>query len=650
MLLGVDYYPEQWENLMTDGDLDNICELGCNVIRIGEFSWHRMEKREGEYDFSYFDDIIAKAKARELKVIMGTPTATPPAWLIHKHPEIIQTDESGRKRVFGGRHTFCFSSEIYTESCKKIVRALAEHFKNETDIIAWQIDNELGHEGSDVCWCDKCKNKFDAYLAKKYEDVDKLNQAYGTAFWSQEYNSFDEVPLPFNTITTHNPSLRLDFERFCSQNIVDFLKAQADIIKSVIPDAVVIHDFPGGGLDKSVDYSEAAKHMDKTAYNNYPVWGGQMQPIPPHEIAFGLDYARGLKGENIIITEAIMGAQGHNVNGFLPRPNQAKMWSYQSVARGADGLLYFRYREAAKGAEQFCYGILDCDNVKRRKFYEAQSFFKEIRPYGELLSQPFKSECAMLYSFDSLASMRLQPQSVSYDNQREMKKLYKAFYDVNVAVDVIPSEREWTGYKLLIVPAMTVCDDEFCARLKKYVSHGGTLILTYRTAVKDLNNNLSLGKVLPVNLDDLTGAYVRECESIESENGFTLIGEGDYAGKTGEGGVFRDMLVPVGAQTLFRYADDFYSDCSAVVRNSYGKGKVYYFGTSLSYKVLSELLTEILDTASIESTSSPDGVEVVERGEGKDKIRFIINHNPSNVTYGNRKLKPFECRIESLER
>ncbi len=650
MLLGVDYYPEQWENLMTDGDLDNICELGCNVIRIGEFSWHRMEKREGEYDFSYFDDIIAKAKARELKVIMGTPTATPPAWLIHKHPEIVQTDETGRKRVFGGRHTFCFSSEIYTEYCKKIVRALAEHYKNETDIIAWQIDNELGHEGSDICWCDKCKNKFNAYLAKKYKDIDKLNEAYGTAFWSQEYNSFDEVPLPFNTITTHNPSLRLDFERFCSRNIVDFLKVQAEIIKSVIPDAIVLHDFPGGGLDKSVDYSEVVEYVDKTAYNNYPVWGGQMQPIPPHEIAFGLDYARGLKGENIIITEAIMGAQGHNVNGFLPRPNQAKMWSYQSVARGADGLLYFRYREAAKGAEQFCYGILDSDNVKGRKFYEAQSFFKEIQAYGEILSQPFKSECAMIYSFDSLASMRLQPQSVSYDNQREMKKLYKAFYDLNVAVDVIPSEREWSGYKLLIVPALTVCDSELCSRLKKYVSDGGTVILTYRTAVKDKNNNLTLGKVIPVNLDDLIGAYVRECESIESENGFTLIGEGDYTGKTGEGGVFRDMLVPVGAQTLFRYADDFYADCSAVVRNSFGKGKAYYFGTSLSYKVLSELVAEILDTAGVESKSSPEGVEVIERCAGRDTIRFIINHNSSNVKYGNRKLKPFECRIESAER
>ena len=143
MLLGVDYYPEQWEKLMADGDLDRIYELGCNVIRIGEFAWHRMEKSEGEYDFSYFDDIIAKAKARGLKVIFGTPTATPPAWLVHKHPDVLQEEQDGGKRVFGGRHTFCFSSEVYIEYCKKIVRALASHYKNEPDIIALQIDNEL---------------------------------------------------------------------------------------------------------------------------------------------------------------------------------------------------------------------------------------------------------------------------------------------------------------------------------------------------------------------------------------------------------------------------------------------------------------------------------------------------------------------------
>lgn len=650
MLLGVDYYPEQWEKLMADGDLDRICELGCNVIRIGEFAWHRMEKSEGEYDFSYFDDIIAKAKARGLKVIFGTPTATPPAWLVHKHPDVLQEEQDSGKRVFGGRHTFCFSSEVYIEYCKKIVRALASHYKNEPDIIAWQIDNELGHEGSDVCWCEKCKNKFDAFLAKKYEgNIDRLNNVYGTAFWSQEYNSFEEIPLPSNTITTHNPSLRLDFERFCSKNIEDFLRVQAEIIKEIIPDAVVIHDFPGGGLDKSVDYSSLSKHIDKAAYNNYPVWGGQMTPIPPHEIAFGLDYIRGLKGENFLITEAIMGAQGHNYMGFLPRPRQAQMWSYQGVARGADGLMYFRYREGTKGAEQFCYGILDSSNIPKRKFFEAKEFFETAKKYEDILESPIKSDVALVYDFDSLASMRLQPQSILFDSQSEMKKLYKPFYDKNVMTDIIPSDRDWSGYKVVVLSSLTVCDKAMADKIKTFLENGGIVIMTYRTAVKDRDNNLTLGKLIPVDLDELAGCYVEECECVDKHDSFVLQGVGEKAGKTGRAGVFRDMLVPSIAETLYKYQDEFYQEYSAVLKNKVSRGCVYYIGTSLEESLLSDIVDDIIKDAKILKIFSPEGVEVVKRGNEKYGAYFIINHNSKAVEYDKMTLKPFECRIEKYK-
>lgn len=650
MLLGVDYYPEQWEKLMTDGDLDRICRLGCNVIRIGEFAWHRMEPEEGKYDFSYFDDIIAKAKARELKVIFGTPTATPPAWLIHKHPEILQQNPDGSKRVFGGRHTFCFSSEIYTEYCKKIVFELAKHYKRETDIIAWQIDNELGHEGSDVCWCDKCKNKFDSYLAKKFDgDIQKLNEIYGTAFWSQEYNSFEEIPIPAATITTHNPSLRLDFERFCSKNIEDFLKIQADIIRSVIPDAVILHDFPGGGLDKSVDYSKLARHIDKVAYNNYPVWGGQMTPIPPHEIAFGLDYVRGLKGENFIITEAIMGAQGHNYTGYLPRPRQAAMWSWQGVARGADGLLYFRYREGTKGAEQFCYGLLDSSNKPKRKFFEAQEFFANARQYEDIFESPVKSSVALVYSFDSSASMRLQPQSVLFDYQNEMKRLYKPFYDKNVMTDIIPVERSFDGYKVIVVSSLTVCDKTVADKIENFVREGGIAVITYRTAVKDKDNNLTLGKVIPVDMQELTGGYVEECECVDAFDGFECVGVGEKKGKSGRAGVFRDMIVPTTAETLYRYGDEFYRGYSAVIKNNYGKGLIYYIGTSLEEKLLSDLTDDILLRAEIDKCDSPDGVEIVKRGDERYGAVFVINHNPFEVKYKDNILKPFECKAQKYK-
>ena len=646
MWLGVDYYPEQWDASLLEQDLDTIVELGCNVIRIAEFSWHLMEKQEGQYDFSFFDRVIEKAKERNLKVIMGTPTATIPAWLAKKHPDILSEFEGGKKRAFGGRHVYCFNSPHMYAYSEKIIRKLVEHYKDEESIVAWQIDNEIGHEGSDVCYCENCQKAFQTYLSKKFAgDMDALNETYGTTFWSQEYNTFDEIPTPSETITTHNPALRQDWERFRSQSIVDFMAFQAKLIKEIAPEAVVMHDFPGGGLGKHVDYSKVAKTLDQAAYNNYPVWGGQKEPIAPHEIAFALDYIRGLKGENFWITEAIMGAQGHDVTGFLPRPNQAKMWSYQSMAHGADSLMYFRYRGATKGAEQFCYGIIDADNVKRRKFYEVQSFFHDIIKYREAMEAPVKNEAAIVYDYDSLASFRIQRQSILLDPAAEMQKFYKAFYDQNVGVDVIPEDREFSSYKVVILPQMIITKPEMEEKVEAFVKNGGTVIVTYRHAVKDADNNVPFGETLPVHYNALAGLTVEETESLQDYDAFPVVGRGVFEGVEGTGGIFRDMIKVQDAEVLFRYADAFYLEFAAVTRKQTGKGTLYYVGCGLEEKITKLLMEQVMRDCHFQMVPSEEGLEIVTRGNEKQKVTMYINHNAKEVTYGDMTLAPFACKI-----
>lgn len=646
MWLGVDYYPEQWDASLLEQDLDTIVELGCNVIRIAEFSWHLMEKQEGQYDFSFFDRVIEKAKERNLKVIMGTPTATIPAWLAKKHPDILSEFEGGKKRAFGGRHVYCFNSPHMYAYSEKIIRELVEHYKDEESIVAWQIDNEIGHEGSDVCYCENCQKAFQTYLSKKFAgDMDALNETYGTTFWSQEYNTFDEIPTPSETITTHNPALRQDWERFRSQSIVDFMAFQAKLIKEIAPEAVVMHDFPGGGLGKHVDYSKVAKTLDQAAYNNYPVWGGQKEPIAPHEIAFALDYIRGLKGENFWITEAIMGAQGHDVTGFLPRPNQAKMWSYQSMAHGADSLMYFRYRGATKGAEQFCYGIIDADNVKRRKFYEVQSFFHDIIKYREAMETQVKNEAAIVYDYDSLASFRIQRQSILLDPAAEMQKFYKAFYDQNVGVDVIPEDREFSSYKVVILPQMIITKPEMEEKVEAFVKNGGTVIVTYRHAVKDADNNVPFGETLPVHYNALAGLTVEETESLQDYDAFPVVGSGVFEGVEGTGGIFRDMIKVQDAEVLFRYADAFYQEFAAVTRKQTGKGTLYYVGCGLEEKITKLLMEQVMRDCHFQMVPSEEGLEIVTRGNEKQKVTMYINHNAKEVTYGDMALAPFACKI-----
>lgn len=646
MWLGVDYYPEQWDASLLDADLDTIIELGSNVIRIGEFSWHLMEKKEGEYDFSFFDHVIEKAKAKNLKIIMGTPTATIPAWLAKKHPDIISEFEGGKKRSFGGRHVYCFNSTLMYEYSEKIIRELINHYKDEEAIVAWQIDNEIGHEGSDVCYCQNCQKKFRSFLAKKFDyDIDKLNDTYGTTFWSQEYNEFDEIPMPMETITTHNPSLRLDWERFRSESIVQFMIFQKDIIKEIAPDAIVMHDFPGGGLTKHVDYAKVAAQMDQVAYNNYPVWGGQKKPIAPHEIGFGLDYIRGLKGENFWITEAIMGAQGHDVTGFLPRPNQAKLWSYQGMAHGCDSLMYFRYRGATKGAEQFCYGVIDADNVKRRKFYEVQSFFQDISKYNQVLEASIENQVAILYDYDSLASFRIQSQSILLDITTEMQKFYKTFYDVNVGVDVIPESRDFSKYKVLVIPQLIITKPEMEKRVKVFVENGGTVVMTYRCAVKDEDNNVPFGKVIPVNYNELIGGCVVETESLQDYDAFEVQGHGSFETISGKGGIFRDMIEVDDAEVLFSYGDVFYQDYAAVTKKKNQKGCVYYIGCGLEENITKRLMEDIMKENNIIMHPSADGIEIVTRQKGEHKITMYMNHNAKKVAVDSIELEPFECSI-----
>ena len=647
MFLGVDYYPEHWNEDMLEEDLNNIIELGSNVIRIGEFAWHMMESKEGKFDFSYFDHVINGAKKKGLKVIFGTPTATMPAWLAKKHPDVLGEFEDNTKRVFGGRRQYCFNSKTYYKYSETIIRELANHFKEEEAIVAWQIDNEFGHEGSDVCYCNECKKTFREYLRKTYNnDIDKLNEIWGTRFWSQTYNDFEEIPIPAKTITTHNPSLRMEWERFRSLSVENYAKFQVEILKEILgEDSVIIHDFSGGYFDKSFDFSKVAKHIDVVAYNNYPVWGGQKEPIPPHEIACGLDFMRGAKRQNFWITEAIMGAQGHDVIGYLPRPNQAKMWSYQAMAHGCNSLMYFRYRGATKGAEQYCYGIIDQDNRKRRKFYEVQEFFKDMKENEHVINSEIKSEVAVVYDYESMASFRIQRQSFLMDYKNEVYRLYRPFYENNINIDVISSDVEFSDYKVLLIPTMIVFKPEVQEKIKEFVKNGGKVVFSFRTAVKDYYNNLTLGELNPSFYNELIGGFVEEVESLQEGQDVKVKGRDEFTGIEGSGTVFRDMLKTTTAESLFMYDDEFFNELSAITLNKYGDGEVYYIGTGVDNDIMNIIAKKVLSEANIEVIESEDGIEVVKRKVNNEEYYFIMNHTSLTKEFNGICLSAYESKI-----
>ncbi|MFG6147933.1 beta-galactosidase [Halobacillus sp. B23F22_1] len=644
--LGVDYYPEHWPDEMIKEDIKGIKDLGANIVRMGEFAWHLMEPEEGMFDFSYFDSVISALKEQGIKIMFGTPTATFPAWLAHKYPSILSENEDGQVRVFGGRRQYCFNSELYRKYAAMITKRLTEHYADEPAIISWQIDNELGHEGSDQCYCEKCHEQFHRYLKNKYQSIDTLNETWGTIFWGQTYNNFNEIPVPKQTITTHNPSLKLDWARFRSNSINSFTHEMTGIVRKVKGEhQTVTTNVSGGFFDKSFDHEENVKKMDFVSYDNYPVWGGLEQPIEPASIAMTHDFNRGLLNKNYWIVEELMGAQGHDVIGYLPRPNQAKMWSYQAFAHGCSDMLYFRWRGMTKGAEQFCYGVVDHDNQYGRKYKEVQSLFEEIKENDHVLQSPIKADVAVLYDYDNIWSWKGQVQSKGFDFNEELLRLYRPFYKLNTPIDVIPTNRDLSNYRVVVVPVMQVVDRHLSQKLEQFAETGGTVLFSYRTGLKDRDNNLRLGEILPGPVREMVGARVEEIESLTGAHKLKLTGKGEFAHTYGEISVWRDLLVAEEADVLYEYSDNFYNQYAAVTQNNVGKGMVYYIGGGLNEEPLDRIAKNILSSHGITFIETPENVEVYERLVEKESYIFVMNHSGSLQLYDGEELEPYTGKI-----
>ncbi|WP_246943826.1 beta-galactosidase [Bacillus pinisoli] len=648
MYIGVDYYPEHWPKDMMDQDLQGIKGLGSNMIRIGEFAWHLMEPKEGEFDFSFFDEVIKKAKEQGLYVMFGTPTATFPAWLAAKYPSILSEDESGNVRVFGGRRQYCFNSDVYRKYSAQITEKLLNHYRDEEAIVAWQIDNEFGHEGSDMCYCEKCHNAFQHFLAKKYESIDQLNETYGTIFWGQTYNDFSEIPVPKKTITTHNPSLQLDWARFRSHSVNSYAHEQTQIVRSLKGEhQLVTTNVSGGFFHKWFDHEENVKLMDFVSYDNYPVWGGLAEPIPPAAIAMTHDFNRGLLGKNYWIVEELMGAQGHNIIGYLPRPNQAKMWSYQAFAHGCTDLLYFRWRGMTKGAEQFCYGVVDHDNKYGRKYKEVQSVFTDIVQYENVLQSPIAAEVAALYDYDNIWSWRFQQQSADFDFTNELLRLYTPFFKLNTPIDVISTNRDFSTYKVLLVPALQIIDRDLGEKLTEFAANGGTIIFSFRAGLKDKTNNVHFKLTSPGYIAEACGIEISEIEALSSGQYVPLKGVGSKEGKTATCGVWRDILTPTTAEVLYKYEDPFYPE-AAITKNDYMEGTVYYVGNGADESVLTDIARDVLTNNNMTFIESPDGVEVVKRTTTEGEFLFLMNHTAEDQVFEKFALKPYESKVVRL--
>jgi beta-galactosidase len=618
MYIGVDYYPEHWERKRWDVDARLMKKAGFNVVRLAEFAWAFMEPEEGRFEFGWLEDAMEVLRKQGISVILCTPTAVMPAWCARKYPETLAMQKDGTRIVWGVRKNNCFSSGTYRLLSERITSAMTRHFANAPNVIGWQTDNEFGHP---VCYCDSCRRTFQEWLRRKYLNVNELNKAWGTHFWGQLYREWEEIPIPVDN-GTHNPSACLDWQRFFSWQNVRFQRDQVKIMREECPKHFVTHNCMG--LFSDLNYYDLAEDLDHVSWDNYPIWG---KPEIHYGAAAGADVMRGLKKKNFWIMEQTAGPGGWGSFNRNPRPGEIRGVAYQQLSRGADGTIWFRWRSCTAGREQYWHGLLGHDGVPLRRYDEAAQTAKEFhRLAKELENTTVKSDVAMIYDYESIWALRIQPGFAKNDYHQAMHRYYNALFRAGVNVDMIKPTDDFSKYRVVLAPDLYVMPDSVALALREFVSKGGVFLTDCRTGVKT-ETNLCHDRTLPGLLSDALGITIPEYDALPENEACVVTGLAGMAG-TFNALHYADWTKVRTAEKLAGFEAWHMKAFAAATRNRFGKGTAYYVGTVVQEESFYDLLiAKVLRDAAIRPVvTPPPGVEVSIRQARGRKYLFLINH------------------------
>ncbi len=622
---GVDYYPEQWPEAQWAEDARLMDDAGFNVVRLAEFAWAKMEPREGQYDFSWLDRTIDILGAHGIEIVLGTPTASPPPWLMARASDLFLVREDGQRATFGNRREYCPNSPAYHDHTRRIVAQMAEHYANHPAVIGWQIDNEFGQR----CYCPTCAGAFRDWLRDRYGSLDVVNRSWGTSFWSHVYTAWDQIPLPLASGRAPNPGLALDFYRFASDSYVAYQQIQLNLLREKCPGHFVTHNFMGLGYDR-IDYFDLARELDFVSWDNYPRGYWALEPtVDPHLTGLSADTMRGLKHRNVWVMEQQAGPSGWETVGMAPRPGELRLWAYQAIAHGADAILFFRWRTARFGTEEYWHGILDHHGVPGRRYDEIARMGMEIkRSRDQLEGSEVRSSVALLLSYDSRFAFQIQGNNPGFSYSRHFYHIYSALRKHHVSVDVVAPGDDLSGYDLVVAPALHVLSRATAERLKQFVEMGGVLVVTSRSGVKD-EANAVVNQPLPGLLADLCGVEVEEYDSLPKDAHKDLAFGPGARGPSGSAhaSLWCDVLGSHGADVVARYTEGYYAGRPAITMNQVGQGRAVYVGTLGDPSLYAALAPWLLDLAQVEPVlAAPPGVEVAERWRADQRLLFLLNH------------------------
>ncbi|MBN1994773.1 MAG: beta-galactosidase [Anaerolineae bacterium] len=615
--LGAAYYPEQWPEERWPKDIRLMQEAGFTVVRLAEFAWSTLEPCAGEFHFDWLERAIAMLAEANVKSVLGTPTAAPPAWLIQQHPNILPADETGRRGQLANNRPYCVNSPEFHAAAQRIATAMGKHFGPNQNVVGWQLDNH--YHG--VCFCDRCRKLFQEYLQERFGSLSALNEQWSTRYRSQTYSDWGQIPLPLGPA---NPGLKLAFKQFVTENYRRYQQLQLNALRPHLsPGVWVTHNFlPWADtfdhytLNEDLDLASAMWYVGSGHYD-FPASGA------------GLDLVRGFKQKNFWLMETQAGnVNWSSVNNSLNK-GEGRAMAWHAVAHGAEAVLYWQWRSAPGGQEQYHGTLLDPSGRPRLFYQEVERLGREFAKVSGLLAgATSKDPVALLNHYPSRWSIQEQPHHQNFDYVAHLAHYYKPLARLNIPVDLISADvDDLSRYKVVIAPALIVLHQSQIETLSNYVKKGGRLVLTARTGMKDDNNAL-LPLRQPGLLAELAGVEVAEYFALDEP----LPVKGNWF--AGHAHYWAELLLPTASSAIHiaRYGpgNGWLDDQPAITVRSQGTGLVYYVGAYLDEAAQYALLAQFVKTAGINGPplKASEGVEIRALLNSEQKeVWLVINHH-----------------------
>ncbi|MGW1168394.1 beta-galactosidase [Streptomyces sp. NPDC002550] len=618
---GGDYNPEQWPEEVWTEDMRLMREAGVNLVSVGIFSWALLEPSEGRYDFSHLDKVLGLLHENGIAADLATPTAAPPAWFFRAHPEALPVDRDGRTLSYGSRQTFCPSSPAYREAALRIAGALAERYADHPAVRMWHVHNEYGCHNA-ACYCDTSAAAFRRWLRARYgHDLAALNGAWGTRFWSQWYGDWEEILPPRATGAVPNPTHQLDWRRFCSEELLSLCTAERDVLRAAAPSIPATTNFMVMFDFDALDYWRWAPELDIVSNDHYLM---SADPESQIDIALSGDLTRSLAGGPWLLMEHSTGAVNWQPVNRAKNPGELRRNALAHVARGADGIAYFQWRQSRAGAEQWHSAMVPHAGTDSRIWRDVVQLGADLRALAEVRGSTSPAEVAVVWDWGARWALELPSQPSGELRYADLVRAwYEPLWRSGVPVDFVRPQADLSAYRLVLAPSLYLVDDEGAANLSAFAERGGTLAVGFHSGAVDENCHVRLG--------GYPGAF-REVLGVRSDEPFPLLPDEQVAlsgavpdGATGT--LWSERLRLEGAEAVATYADGPLSGIPAVTRRPHGTGTAWYLATLPDPATLAALLGRVRGEAGVEPVrTAPPGVEVVRRRGPQADYLFVIDH------------------------